>query len=146
MIEWNPWGARVAQLLLLGFFALYLVGLVAMFHDDLSWFSVTWVSLSLGIGFLIGKNALDFHDVYQEGESTFVLKQLFYTKRLAAKQIRGVREGVRSGSFYFVTAEGDFYFHFVDLQALITELTSVQSDATLNVIKQKVWEMQQASP
>lgn len=137
--------SRAGQALVLGFFTLFWAGVALLVYDNLDWGKGGFLAAVLGMGVGIGKNALDFHDVYLTEETTFVLKHLFYTRRLAARDVQSIRSGLLPGSFYLVTAQRKFYFYFVTLPSLATELTSVQADATLRALNQQVRQLQQAA-
>lgn len=129
--------------MVVGFFTLFLAVIAALLYDHFDWGTVEFLAAMLGAGVVFGKNALDFHDVYLEEGTTFVFKHLFYTRRHAAGDIRGVRNGLLPGSFCLVTAQRTFYFYFFDLQGLATELTSWQPDTTLEALNQQVRQIQQ---
>jgi hypothetical protein len=137
--------SRAGQALVLGFFTLFWAGVALLVYDNLDWGKGVFLAAVLGMGVGVSKNALDFHDVYLAEEGTFVLKHLFYTRRLAAAEVRSIRSGLLPGSFYVVTAQRNFYFYFVTLSSLATELTSVQADTTLQALNQQVRQLQQAA-
>ena len=126
------------------FFALFTVGIGALVFQRPDWDGMVFLALVLGIMYLPLKNALDFHNVYIVDESTFVLKHLFYTRCIAAGNVRGVRNGLLPTSYFLVTPQRDFYFSVIDdLRTVATELTSLQTGTTLKALNQKVWQMQQ---
>ena len=129
--------------MLVGLSALFGAGLTALLYDNPDWGSAMFLGCVLGVGFLLVRNALDFHDVYIENEATFVLKHLLYTNRLAARDVSGVRAGVLPGSYYLVTNRRNYYFYVIDLQDVMRELTSVQTATTLQALNWKVRQMQQ---
>jgi hypothetical protein len=120
-------------------------GLGALVYERPDGGSVVFLVAVLGTGFLVVKHALAFHDVYVAEGRTFVLKHLFYTRRLAAGDVRGVRAGRLPTSYCLATPRRDFYFSVIDLHGLATELTSVQTNTTLKALNYKVRQMQQAS-
>jgi hypothetical protein len=136
---------RAGQAAIVGFFTLMGTGLGALVYQSPDWGSAVLLGSVLGAGFLCVRNALAFHDVYVAEGRTFVLKHLFYTRRLAAGDVRGVRAGLLPTSFCLATAQRDFYFSVIDLQDLATELTSVQNNTTLKALNHQVQQMQQAS-
>ena len=140
----SGWG-RAGQVAVVVFFTLFGTGLGVLVYDNPDWGSAGFLAGVLVAGFFFVKHALAFHDVYVADGSTFVLKHLFYTRRLAAGDVRGVRAGLLPTSYCLVTHQRDFYFSVIALRDLATELTSLQTDTTLKALNQKVWQMQQAS-
>ena len=137
--------SRAGQAAIVGFFTVFGIGLAVLVYGTPDWGSTVFLAGVLGGGFLFVKNALAFHDVYVVDGSTFVLKHLFYTRRLAACDVHGIRAGLLPTSYCLVTHQREFYFSVINLQDVATELTSLQTDTTLNALKQKVRQMQQAS-
>lgn len=135
---------RAGQAAIVGFFTLFGTGLGALVYKRPDWGSVGFLAVVLGAGFVLVKHALEFHDVYVADGRTFVLKHLFYTRRLAAGDVRGVRAGLLPTSYCLTTPQRDFYFSVIDLQGLATELTSVQTETTLKALNNQVLQMQQA--
>ena len=136
---------RAGQAAIVGFFALFGAGLGALVYEHPDWGSAVFLTGVLGAGFFCVRKALAFHDVYVADGSTFVLKHLFYTRRLAAGNVRGVRAGLLPTSYCLATPQRDFYFSVIDLQDLTTELTSVQTNTTLKAMNHQVRQMQQTS-
>ena len=136
---------RAGQAAIVGLFTLFGAGLGALVYERPDWGSAVFLAGVLGAGFFCVRNALAFHDVYVADGSTFVLKHLFYTRRLAAGDVRGVRAGLLPTSYCLATHQRDFYFSVIDLQDLATEFTSVQTNTTLTALNHKVRQMQQAS-
>jgi hypothetical protein len=145
MRQFSSGWSRAGQALVLGSFTLFWAGIALLVYDNLDGGKGVFLAAILGLGVGVGKNALDFHDVYLAEKTTFVLKHLFYTRRLAAGEVRSIRSGLLPGSFYLVTAQRNFYFYFVTLSSLATELTSLQADTTLQALNQKLRQLQQAA-
>ena len=134
--------ARAGQEAVVGFFTLVGTGLGVLVYNQPDWGSAGFLAGVLGAEFFFVKHALAFHDVYVAEGSTFVLKHLFYTRRLAAGDVRGVRAGSLPTTFCLVTHQRDFYFSVIALRDLATKLTSLQTNTTLKELNQKVRQMQ----
>lgn len=125
--------SSIGQLMIAITNGFFIVCLALLVFDEPTFDKILFLSSLLVVIILILKNAFDFNDVFIEDEARFLVKNLLRVKHINATQVIRIRDGILPFTYFLQTKEKNYYF-FLNVSALVGEITSSESGKALNAL------------